>query len=337
MSSETTATRDFSTHVDLPAETREQVIEMLNQHLAVTFDLMSQVKQPHCNVKGKDFYQLHLLFDEIAGEVVEFVDLVAERVTSRGGYASGTVRMAAENSVLPEYPTYITDGLDHVKALVERYGEAISFLGLALRASAGAEDSRHRGNKVDYGYPASMEGFDPESFTDADIEAGLILKRPSRRAQPGVENLEGHAAPSGGITAAGIGPAHAIVEVKKTANPALWAPLATLLVNDLSAVVNETGVARIPKSLLPYTEKLVEVAARNAGVPSSGHVKEFLLVQKIPDVVTQTVTITGILVVGKNQANAGHFPFKLSVVSGQRPQVATWPAGTPISVIYTEQ
>jgi hypothetical protein len=32
MSSETTATRDFSTHVDLPAETREQVIEMLNQH-----------------------------------------------------------------------------------------------------------------------------------------------------------------------------------------------------------------------------------------------------------------------------------------------------------------
>jgi starvation-inducible DNA-binding protein len=135
MSSTTATGRHFSTHVDLPAETREQVIEMLNQHLADTFDLMSQVKQAHWNVKGKDFYQLHLLFDEIAGEVVEFVDMVAERVTSLGGYATGTVRMAAENSSLPEYPTDITDGPEHVKALVERYGLYANRIRSAIDAS----------------------------------------------------------------------------------------------------------------------------------------------------------------------------------------------------------
>ena len=115
-------TQQFSTHIDLPVESREQLITQLNEHLADTFDLMSQTKQAHWNVKGKDFYQLHLLFDEIAGELAEFVDLLAERATSLGGYAAGTVRMAAENSSLPEYPTEISEGTDHVKALVERFG-----------------------------------------------------------------------------------------------------------------------------------------------------------------------------------------------------------------------
>jgi len=140
MASMTETTRQFSTHVDLSVEVREQVIEMLNQHLADSFDLMSQVKQAHWNVKGKDFYQLHLLFDEIAGEVVEFVDLVAERVTSLGGYATGTVRMAAEHSALPEYPTDITEGMEHVKALVERYGLYANRIRVAIDASGNLGD-----------------------------------------------------------------------------------------------------------------------------------------------------------------------------------------------------
>ena len=115
-------TRHFPTHVDIPAEKREPLVDLLNQSLACTFDLTSQVKQAHWNVKGKDFYQLHLLFDEIAEELSEFVDTIAERVTSLGGYACGTARMAAENSSLPEYPTDATEGLQHVKALVERFG-----------------------------------------------------------------------------------------------------------------------------------------------------------------------------------------------------------------------
>ncbi len=54
--------------------------------------------------------------------MAEFVDELAERATTLGGYAYGTVRMAAESTSLPEYPIELTDGLDHVKALVERFG-----------------------------------------------------------------------------------------------------------------------------------------------------------------------------------------------------------------------
>ena len=55
--------KTYKTRIDLPAEVREQVITLLNQHLADTFDLYSQAKQAHWNVKGPEFFQLHELFD----------------------------------------------------------------------------------------------------------------------------------------------------------------------------------------------------------------------------------------------------------------------------------
>jgi starvation-inducible DNA-binding protein len=115
-------TRQFRTQIDIPVERRTELIELLNQSLADTLDLMTQTKQAHWNVKGKDFYQLHLLFDEIAGDLAGFVDLLAERATSLGGYAKGTARMAAEKSQLPEYPLEATGGKEHLTALVERFG-----------------------------------------------------------------------------------------------------------------------------------------------------------------------------------------------------------------------
>jgi starvation-inducible DNA-binding protein len=96
------------------------VTEVLNESLALTLDLWSQIKQAHWNVKGKDFYQLHELFDEIASEVYEYTDMIAERVTALGCYARGTVKMAAEKSSLPDYPTDAVNGKEHLTALIER-------------------------------------------------------------------------------------------------------------------------------------------------------------------------------------------------------------------------
>ncbi len=112
--------RSFTTSIDIPAERRAKVIKILNQHLADSFDLQSQVKQAHWNVKGSDFWQLHKLFDEVAERASEWVDELAERVTALGGYATGTVRMAAASSTLPEFPTDITDSMDYVRAVAKR-------------------------------------------------------------------------------------------------------------------------------------------------------------------------------------------------------------------------
>lgn len=102
---------------DLSKQTRSKVIELLNARLADASDLKSQAKQAHWNVKGIHFFQLHELFDQVATAVEAHTDLIAERITALGGTAMGTVRMAAKNSSLSEYPLEITDGTAHVDAL----------------------------------------------------------------------------------------------------------------------------------------------------------------------------------------------------------------------------
>jgi starvation-inducible DNA-binding protein len=119
------------------------MVEMLNQHLADSLDLYSQTKQAHWNVKGSDFYQLHLLFDEHAGHVVGWIDMIAERAVMLGGFATGTVRMAAAASRLSEFPTDITSGNDHISALVDRWADygASSRAAIDVAGKAGDQDT----------------------------------------------------------------------------------------------------------------------------------------------------------------------------------------------------
>ena len=106
-----------NTKIDLSKDAREKLVTLLNARLADASDLKSQAKQAHWNVKGMSFIALHELFDDIATAVEGHIDLIAERVTTLGGTAMGTVRLAAQNSSLSEYPHEITDGPDHVDAL----------------------------------------------------------------------------------------------------------------------------------------------------------------------------------------------------------------------------
>ncbi|MBX3281691.1 MAG: DNA starvation/stationary phase protection protein Dps [Acidobacteria bacterium] len=125
-----------NTKIDIPKDAREKLVAILNQRLADAADLKSQAKQAHWNVKGMSFIALHELFDRVASEVDPMVDDIAERITSLGGTALGTVRVAAQNSELPEYPLEISDGADHVDAL----STALAEFGKRVRADIDATD-----------------------------------------------------------------------------------------------------------------------------------------------------------------------------------------------------
>jgi starvation-inducible DNA-binding protein len=114
-------TTAIKTSIDIPAARREKLVALLNQQLADTFDLMSQTKEAHWNVKGPNFYQLHELFDELATNLLGHIDSIAERATALGGLATGTVRMAASATRLDEFPLGVTQDLEVVECLVERY------------------------------------------------------------------------------------------------------------------------------------------------------------------------------------------------------------------------
>jgi starvation-inducible DNA-binding protein len=111
------------TKIDISVENREKLVEILNSRLADAVDLQSQAKQAHWNVKGMNFIALHELFDQVSTEVTGHVDTIAERITTLGGTALGTVRVAAQKSALSEYPLEITDGGAHVEALSSALAE----------------------------------------------------------------------------------------------------------------------------------------------------------------------------------------------------------------------
>src|SRR5688572_10263033 len=141
MTTATAAESMFSTRNDLTREVREKVTALLNQQLADTFDLYSQTKQAHWNVKGAQFFQLHELFDKLAEELQGYVDQIAERTTALGGLATGTVRMSAANSQLPELELNVTDSLPMVEALADRYAALASGMRQAIESADGQGDS----------------------------------------------------------------------------------------------------------------------------------------------------------------------------------------------------
>src|ERR1700761_3231121 len=69
---------------------------------------------------GATFYQLHLLLDKHAGEQLELVDTIAERVQTLGGVAVGDPRHVAEITCVPRPP----DGVEEVPAMLSRLLEA---------------------------------------------------------------------------------------------------------------------------------------------------------------------------------------------------------------------
>jgi len=158
------------TRIDLPANVRSKIIDTLNQTLASTLDLKTQVKQAHWNVKGMDFYQLHELFDELAAELEEYIDLFAERITALGGTALGTARIAAAVSEIPEYPVNIFDGKSHVTALADRYAPYAKLLrdGIAETDDLGDADTADLYTEVSRGIDKRLW------FLEAHLQADTI-------------------------------------------------------------------------------------------------------------------------------------------------------------------
>jgi starvation-inducible DNA-binding protein len=110
-----------TTKMSLPEKERVQIIGILNKTLASTSDLYAQLKQAHWNIKGMQFIALHLLLDRIAEEVEEQVDIVAERITSLGGTALGTLQEAVKNTQLRLYPVDIFAEKDHLEHLTHNF------------------------------------------------------------------------------------------------------------------------------------------------------------------------------------------------------------------------
>src|SRR5689334_1933437 len=87
------ALRQFQ--LGLSHDVRAYSCQRLNQILADSQILYALYKKHHWLMRGPTFYQLHLLLDKHAGEQLELLDMIAERVQTLGGIAVGDPRHVA--------------------------------------------------------------------------------------------------------------------------------------------------------------------------------------------------------------------------------------------------
>ncbi len=77
--------RMYPNRVALSEEVNTRVVEVMRERLAEAADLSSQAKFAHWNVKGYNFSQLHLVFDQVAKAIEGQIDPIAEHITELGG------------------------------------------------------------------------------------------------------------------------------------------------------------------------------------------------------------------------------------------------------------
>lgn len=89
----------------IPEDALKRNVELLNQLLADAITLYDLYKKHHWQMSGPTFYQLHLLLDKHAEEVLETVDLIAERIQTLGGVATGMPVEVAKMTKIEHPPT----------------------------------------------------------------------------------------------------------------------------------------------------------------------------------------------------------------------------------------
>ena len=142
MAKAATATlRTYPTSVGVPENNRQALMALLNARLADSADLRSQVKWAHWNLKGMHFIQLHELFDSVASHLEEQTDTIAERISTLGGVANGTVREAAAKSGLKEADLTASDGASMLKFLVHNVAHHANAMREAVQESNDLDDA----------------------------------------------------------------------------------------------------------------------------------------------------------------------------------------------------
>ncbi len=160
----------YKTRIALTDEQKAKTVAVMQERLAGALDTYSQAKFAHWNVKGDNFYQLHLCFDRVAKHIFKHVDQIAERITQLGGVANGTVRQAAHTSTVPEFNTMLVAGMDYVNCLADSVGSYCA----SLREASAKIDEIGDEPSSDFFKQLDVEAEEELYFLESHLQAGDI-------------------------------------------------------------------------------------------------------------------------------------------------------------------
>ena len=124
----------------LDGQTREKVINILNDNLVEMQALQMAVKQAHWNLKGDGFIGVHELLDDVSARLRDGIDTIAERAVILGGFARGTLEVAADKAKMTAYPVELVELDQHVNELKDR------FLSVGASIRQAASDAEEAGD-----------------------------------------------------------------------------------------------------------------------------------------------------------------------------------------------
>jgi starvation-inducible DNA-binding protein len=128
-------------------------------------------------MRGPTFYQLHLLLDKHAGEQLELIDAIAERVQTLGGVAAGDPRHVAEITTIPRPP----NGAEEVPAMLSRLLEAHETI------LTDAHDAAAR--TAEMGDDGTSDLLVSDVIRAGELEAWFLAEHPGHTAGPRVRRL----------------------------------------------------------------------------------------------------------------------------------------------------
>ena len=95
--------------IGLPTTQSKNIVAELNKLLASYSVLYMNTRGFHWNIKGKEFFELHLKFEEIYNALILQIDEIAERILTLEGTPLHSFTENLKESVISE-ATHVTDG-----------------------------------------------------------------------------------------------------------------------------------------------------------------------------------------------------------------------------------
>lgn len=135
--------------IGIDAAKAKNLSEQLNDLLANYQLFYQNLRGLHWNIQGKDFFELHLKFEELYNDAVLKVDEIAERVLTLEGEPLHTFTAYLKQAEIKEVQG-VKDGIEGVKIVIENFQTLVSKERVILALAADAEDEGTVGLMSEY-------------------------------------------------------------------------------------------------------------------------------------------------------------------------------------------
>ncbi|MBT8327918.1 MAG: DNA starvation/stationary phase protection protein [Bacteroidia bacterium] len=135
--------------IGLPTTQTKEIVKGLNNLLASYSVLYMNTRGFHWNIKGKEFFELHLKFEEIYNTLVLQIDEIAERILTLEGTPLHSFTDNLKHSAIKEM-THITDGKIALENILESYTTILNQERSILKLAGDIDDEGTAAQMSDY-------------------------------------------------------------------------------------------------------------------------------------------------------------------------------------------